>query len=115
MNKTEIEKQIATIHNEVKRLNAIIETQVNALTEKEENLDTRCPYPHRGRISVLLQPARRVAEGPAHVHPHHVQGRICQTLCNASIGCRCSLCESLLCHRQTTYGHRHHRPALLWQ
>jgi DNA repair protein SbcC/Rad50 len=37
--KTNIEKQIAAIDGEVKRLDAVIDTQVNALTEKQANLD----------------------------------------------------------------------------
>ncbi|MFH2092394.1 MAG: AAA family ATPase [Pseudomonadota bacterium] len=37
--KTEIEKQIATIDSEVNRLDAVIETQVKALTEKQEILE----------------------------------------------------------------------------
>ena len=37
--KTDIEKQIAAIDSEVKRLDAVIETQVKALTEKQENLE----------------------------------------------------------------------------
>jgi len=37
--KTEIEKQIASINGEVKRLDAVIETQAKALTEKQENLE----------------------------------------------------------------------------
>ena len=37
--KTDIEKQIAAIDSEVKRLDAVIDTQVKALTEKQENLE----------------------------------------------------------------------------
>lgn len=37
--KLEIEKQIVAIESEVMRLNAVIETQVKALTEKQENLE----------------------------------------------------------------------------
>ena len=37
--KTEIEKQIAAIDSEVQRLDAVIDTQVKALTEKQENLE----------------------------------------------------------------------------
>ncbi|MFK5927679.1 MAG: AAA family ATPase [Desulfuromusa sp.] len=37
--KTDIEKQIAAINSEVKRLGAVIDTQVSALTEKQENLE----------------------------------------------------------------------------
>ncbi|WP_457577854.1 SbcC/MukB-like Walker B domain-containing protein [Desulfomarina sp.] len=37
--KTEIEKEITTIDSEVKRLGAVIDTQVKALTEKQENLE----------------------------------------------------------------------------
>ena len=37
--KTDIEKQIAAIDSEVKRLGAVIDTQVKALTEKQENLE----------------------------------------------------------------------------
>jgi len=37
--KTEIEKQIASIDSEVKRLDAVIETQAKALTEKQDNLE----------------------------------------------------------------------------
>jgi len=37
--KTDIEKQIAAIDSEVKRLDAVIDTQVNVLTEKQENLE----------------------------------------------------------------------------
>ncbi|WP_035240135.1 AAA family ATPase [Desulfobacter vibrioformis] len=36
--KTDIEKQIADINSELKRLDAVIDTQVKALTEKQENL-----------------------------------------------------------------------------
>lgn len=38
--KTDIEKQIADIHSEVKRLDAVIETQSTAMAEKVERLDT---------------------------------------------------------------------------
>ncbi|MBD3343981.1 MAG: AAA family ATPase [Chitinivibrionales bacterium] len=44
--KTEIEKQIAAIDSEIKRLDAVIETQVKALTEKLENLE-RLKKEHR--------------------------------------------------------------------
>jgi len=37
--KTDIEKQIATIDSEVKRLDAVIDTQVKALAEKQEKLE----------------------------------------------------------------------------
>ena len=37
--KTDIEKQIAAIDSEVKRLDAVIDTQVKALTEKQDNLE----------------------------------------------------------------------------
>ena len=37
--KTNIEKQIATIDSELKRLDTVIDTQVKALTEKQENLE----------------------------------------------------------------------------
>ncbi len=37
--KSEIEKQIAAIDNEMNRLDAVIETQITALTEKQENLE----------------------------------------------------------------------------
>ena len=37
--KSEIEKQIAAIDSEMNRLNAVIETQITALTEKQENLE----------------------------------------------------------------------------
>ncbi len=37
--KTDIEKQIAAIDSELKRLDAVIDTQVKALTEKQENLE----------------------------------------------------------------------------
>ncbi|NEX14551.1 MAG: chromosome segregation protein SMC [Prosthecochloris sp.] len=37
--KTEIEKQITAIDSEVKRRDAVIDTQVKALTEKQENLE----------------------------------------------------------------------------
>lgn len=37
--KTDIEKQITAIDSEVKRLDAVIDTQVKALTEKQENLE----------------------------------------------------------------------------
>ncbi|WP_289020158.1 AAA family ATPase [Desulfobacter postgatei] len=37
--KTDIEKQIGDINSEVKRLDAVIDTQVKALTEKQENLE----------------------------------------------------------------------------
>ena len=37
--KTDIEKQISDINSEVKRLDAVIDTQVKALTEKQENLE----------------------------------------------------------------------------
>ena len=37
--KTDIEKQIVDINSEVKRLDAVIDTQVKALTEKQENLE----------------------------------------------------------------------------
>ena len=40
MNKTDIEKQIAGIDSEMKRLDAVIETQSKALAEKNEHLDT---------------------------------------------------------------------------
>ena len=39
-NKTEIEKQIADIDSEMKRLDAVIETQSKALAEKNERLET---------------------------------------------------------------------------
>jgi DNA repair protein SbcC/Rad50 len=37
--KTDIEKQVASIDSEVKRLDAVIDTQVKALTEKQETLE----------------------------------------------------------------------------
>jgi DNA repair protein SbcC/Rad50 len=37
--KTDIEKQIADIDSELKRLDAVIDTQIKALTEKQENLE----------------------------------------------------------------------------
>ena len=37
--KTDIEKQIAAIHSDVKGLNAVIDTQVKALTEKQTHLE----------------------------------------------------------------------------
>jgi exonuclease SbcC len=37
--KSEIEKQIAAIDSEMNRLDAVIETQITALTEKQENLE----------------------------------------------------------------------------
>ena len=39
--KTDIEKQIADIDGEVKRLNAVIDTQVKALAEKQENSNSK--------------------------------------------------------------------------
>jgi len=37
--KSEIEKQIATIDNEINRLGAVVETQISALTEKQDHLE----------------------------------------------------------------------------
>ncbi len=39
--KTDIEKQIAVMDSEIKRLSAVIDTQTNGLTEKQENLERR--------------------------------------------------------------------------